>query len=132
MPPLPSAEKSDSSDSGPNLLGGAYDSSGDEEEDDDRGPVAKASTATAARWTIVNSSASPGERSGSSSRPTLPLVVGASGRKEEGAGGVVAERPKVGVHASAVPDAAKRVVVDKMVGFVARNGSAFEDRVRER
>lgn len=30
------------------------------------------------------------------------------------------------------PDEEKREVVEKMVGYVAKNGQAFEDRVRNR
>lgn len=132
LPPLPPpSEQSDSSDGGPNLLGGAYDSSGD--EDDGRGLVAEATTVAASISATTSSSASLREGSGGASRVTLPLgAVGGCERSEGEAGDAVVEGRKADVCASAVPDEAKRVVVDKMVGFVARNGRAFEVRVRER
>lgn len=117
-PPLPPAAtgESDESPDAPNLLGGAYDSSGDEEENAPTPCTAAASTATAtanAKSAAVSSASTGG--SGATQRKS-------SGSSGEGAGvGHVVE-----------PDEAKRGVVEKMVAFVARNGQAFEDRVRER
>ncbi|CBJ28972.1 conserved unknown protein [Ectocarpus siliculosus] len=91
----------------PNLLGGAYESSEDEEDN--------ASTAAA----VPPATAAP-------TGTTLPLAAGVSLGE---AGGSVGE----GVLLSpAVPGEEKRQVVEKMVGYVAKNGQAFEDRVRKR
>lgn len=88
----------------PNLLGGAYESSDDEEDN--------ASTAAAA--------AAP------AAGITLPLAAGVT---LGGGGGSAGEGV---VLSPAVPGEEKRQVVEKMVGYVTKNGQAFEDRVRER
>lgn len=105
-PPLPPAEAggSDESDA-PNLLGGAYESSEDEE-----GPIPAPPAAAAP------------ETGGESSPPVAGEGVGA-------------ETPGQGERSEAsplTPDEEKRQVVEKMVGYVAKNGQAFEDRVRNR
>lgn len=131
-------EKSDrdSASDGPNLLGGAYDSS----DDEDDGKQGESSLATKTAPPGVASSVSlpltvspPLQTATTTTTPSkaptgsasLPHAAAASTTATistpAGAGG----RPMV-------PDEAKRVVVEKMVGFVARNGQAFEDRVRER
>lgn len=92
----------------PNLLGGAYDSSGDEEEqENDHEAEARSFTVTSTPSTKVE------VVSDLKRAEAVPVCVGG----EEGVSDVTP---------------AKKLVVDKMVMFVSRNGEAFEDRVRER
>lgn len=56
---------------------------------------------------------------------TLPLAAGVTLGGSVSAGGDVVSSP-------VVPGEEKRQVVEKMVGYVAKNGQAFEDRVRKR
>ncbi|CAM9527992.1 unnamed protein product, partial [Ectocarpus sp. 12 AP-2014] len=104
-PPPPDAENSDDV-GAPNLLGGAYESSDDEEEN----------ASTAAAPAVAAPAAGI----------TLPLAAGVT---LGGTGGSVGEGV---VLSPAVPGEEKRQVVEKMVGYVAKNGQAFEDRVRKR
>lgn len=92
-PSLPPADAggsggSDADADAPNLLGGAYESSEDEE-----GPPTPALPAAAPATT------------GEGDQSDASLLV---------------------------PGKEKRQVVEKMVGYVAKNGQAFEDRVRNR
>lgn len=81
--------------------------------------------------------ASKGEAGGKSLKPgTAVAAVGAIERAKGGvpdAASVSPDPPPLDAsQAMLEPDKAKRLVVEKMVGFVARNGQAFEDKVRER
>lgn len=111
------ADDSDESEDAPNLLGGAYSSSEDEQ---DSVPVPAAATAAAAANGVSRTVAVP------SGGVMLPPAVGL---------GPAAVTPRQGNHSVApllVPGEEKRQVVEKMVGYVAKNGQAFEDRVRKR
>lgn len=129
MSPSPSAsDESDGSDDAPNILGGAYDSSGDEA--DIPAPGKGAAAATLATGLASHA------RNGKAAAITLPLVVGVGAvtlRARMSETVEAAARQGDGFEAPlSPPTEAKRLVVQKMVGFVSRNGQAFEDRVRER
>lgn len=121
-------DKSDpeSDDNAPNLLGGAYDSSDEDSDGDGDGAPAGASAASTkpSKATITTA----GNGVGAAALHTLKHTDMES-RKETGVreGKRVVEARKWGV---AEPDDAKRIVIAKMVGFVARNGQVFEDRVK--
>lgn len=109
-PPADSGQDSDDSDA-PNLLGGAYESS---EDDEEAAPVPSA-TANAAGGGSSTVTASSGVR------PPPPAGVGMAG----GQGGDAPSSPSE-------PGEDKKQIVEKMVGYVAKNGRAFEERVRKR
>lgn len=113
----PAADHTDSR-GAPNLLGGAYDSSGDEEdhEEQENDPEAEASSSAVAPPPSTRSGVVSGPKR-AEAVPSPPVCVGGEEAGREGVCEV---------------DAAKKLVVDKMVMFVSRNGQAFEDRVRER
>eukprot|EP00752_Nemacystus_decipiens_P013791 g12244.t1 len=110
-PPLAPAEAggSDESDA-PNLLGGAYESSDDEEEPIPATPAGVPATGGA---------------------PSPQAAGVGQGVAAAGSGDRSETSPLVPV-APLAPDEEKRQVVEKMVGYVAKNGQAFEDRVRNR
>lgn len=127
------SDNSESEDNAPNLLGGAYDSSDDDDDDDDhamknnRPPASagadvapsvagKAAKTTIPKETVAAASPSdPGKDKGAEKA----RVAGEQAGKSQEMNGDVAE-----------PDDAKRIVIAKMVAFVARNGQVFEDRVK--
>lgn len=105
---------SDDSDA-PNLLGGAYESSSEDEEGPIPAPPAAALGVPAATVAAPAAGGVP-----------LPLAAGV---------GLETAAPGQGDETAApplAPDEEKRQVVEKMVGYVAKNGQAFEDRVRNR
>lgn len=105
-----------------NLLGGVYDmSDSDEEEGEEESPAKelKVNSGESSAPDIENK-ASAIEQPESGSNAEQAALSGAEGGMEAEA----VEAP--------VPDEAKRQIVEKMVAFVARNGQAFEDRVREK
>lgn len=106
------------SDDAPNLLGGAYDSSDDDEPEQ---APALASSHAAARAKSAPTATEEGD--GRKDAALSPPIAGAG----------VETPAKLGASLGMVePDESKRIVIEKMVGFVARNGQAFEDRVKER
>lgn len=106
----------------PNLLGGAYDSSGDEQDDDVSGSTQSSAVVEIATTAAVSSSRNADEAS----------ITTLERTERETLAGEVAGAEQGDVVMVIPPDEAKRLVVEKMVGFVARNGQAFEDRVKER
>ncbi|CAM9438846.1 unnamed protein product, partial [Scytosiphon promiscuus] len=120
-PPPPSSadpgQDSDDSDA-PNLLGGAYESSEEEEDDDAQIP----SAAAARPGGVPSTVAAP---AGLKPPPQPPLAMEGSA---VGQGGYVPASPA----SPSEPGEEKRKIVDKMVGYVAKNGQAFEERVRKR
>lgn len=115
--PSRTADESAESDDAPNLLGGAYDSSGDEEN---VRPPDDAHTTRGVSNVNGGAKAVSPPRNPATESETSPDTLKGDGQADE--------VPDV----LSPPDEAKRLVVEKMVGFVARNGQAFEDRVRER
>lgn len=124
-PTLASAENAGGSDDpdAPNLLGGAYESSEDEEGPTPGPPATAAVAATAGASTAPAAAPAAGGM-----QPPLAAGGGTgsvAAGQGEGKGGRSTPSPLA-------PGEEKRQVVEKMVGYVAKNGHAFEDRVRNR
>ena len=118
LPRSPAAENSDDA-GAPNLLGGAYDSSGDEEDTEarDTGAEGGSGVTVSSPFARVGHGDDVAGNKVAGSMPPPPIGLRAEGSATEKASDL---------------DEAKRAVVEKMVNFVSRNGQAFEDRVRER
>lgn len=124
----------ESEDNAPNLLGGAYDSSDDDNDDDDDNEMKNnrpsASTGANTAPAVVGKAAKPTipKRMATAASPSDPGKDKAA--VKAGVAGEQAGESQELHGAVAEPDDAKRIVIAKMVGFVARNGQVFEDRVK--